>query len=565
MTIVHYGTHSDPHELIVELLEHHPNMVGVDTETKSVSDITILGVGFSAVPEDGFYITADDELFPEVMQLLQNDKVRKIYHNAPFDLRVLRPHDIDVSNVDDTALMARLYPEPSAVLEDISYWVGYQTKSMKNVFSENNTSTVEGLPFTVLAKKCCQDAMATRALYDYYAHGRIDMDYYEWLRPMIGILNIISRQGMKLDQDRLRELNSHYRIQVMMYRQLCQAQGFNPGSPAQVGYHLASRGNFLPLTRKGTQLVTDDEHLIKLQDPMAHIVLQYRHASKMESTYIRPFIGQDRAYTTLRMEAGTGRVNSTAAGKDQSDRNLQNIPKQAEKGDVSSIRGAFVPDNGIYTKIDKSQAELRILAELSQDKAMIELFSRDEDIHGYVVERTGLSRTLAKNLNFGIMYGGDVQTIANFLHMSNLGTVQELLDRYIGMFPDAWSWLLTQEDIGIKDGLVHTRKGRPMRLPAEQGEKHMRNCARNYPIQGTAAEDMFELMMDPSITQYLSITRLQIHDELIMDGAIVVEDMVLSDAKTRKEGHPTYEVKGRLAWLSGFYLPMEVQYVDRWG
>ena len=104
-----------------------------------------------------------------------------------------------------------------------------------------------------------------------------------------------------------------------------------------------------------------------------------------------------------------------------------------------------------------------------------------------------------------------------------------------------------------------------MRLPAEQGEKHLRNCARNYPIQGTAFEAMAEVMMDPSVLQYLDITQLQIHDEIIMDGAVDVEDMVLNPVKTQKEGHMTYDVRGRLAWLSGFYAPLEVQYIERWG
>ena len=564
MTVVHYGTNPNPQTLWESIICQPTVKVGIDTETFSVSNITMLGLGLAPTPDDGFYITPDDADWPRVQSWLQNPDVSKIYHNAPFDLRVLRDYEPDVDNVDDTALMARLYPELSAVLEDCSFWVQRQTQSMSNVFKEHGVSRVVDLPFEVLAQKCCQDAMATRALYDYYAE-RIDMDYYNWIRPMFGILNRISQQGIRLDQDRLNELNAHYGQKIMKYRQLCQAQGFNPASPQQVGYFLASRGSFLPLTRKGGQLVSDDEHLAKLQDPMAHVVLEFRHASKMESTYIRPFLGKERAYTTLRMEAGTGRVNSTNAGSEQPDRNLNNIPKQAEKGDVASVRGAFIPDNGIFTKVDQSQVELRVLAEQSQDKEMIALFRRDEDIHQWVVDGTGLSRTHAKNLNYGIGYGGDVQTIANFLHMTNLTKVQEYIDLYQRLFPQAWDYLLELEELGLKQGYVTTRKGRPLRLPAEQGEKHMRNCARNYGIQGTAFETMTEIMLDPSILQHMEITRLQIVDELIFDGDIDIEGMEFDGEKSSEKGCPVFVVRGRLAWLSGFYAPLEVQKVERWG
>ena len=565
MTVYHYGLNADPHELWYTMLHSTRTHIGVDTETHSVADITMLGLGISDDPDDAFYITTDDEDFPAVVEMLQNPVVHKIHHNAPFDLRVLRQYNVDIDNVDDTALMARLYPEPSAVLEDVSFWVNRQTQSMKHVFEAQGVTRVTDLPQAVLAEKCCKDSMATRALYDYYA-GLIDMDYYEWIRPMYGILTRISRQGILLDQDRLNELNVHYGAIITRLRQECTDLGFSVSSPAQVGDFLARRGNWLPVAPAGKQLVSDDEHLAKMDDPVAKKVLEFRHASKMESTYIRPFLGRPRAYTTLRMEAGTGRVNSTNAGKNQPDRNLQNIPKQAEvKSEAESVRGAFIPDSGTFTKLDQSQGELRITADLSQDKNMIDIFARDEDMHQWVVNETGLSRTQAKNLSYGIGYGGDDETIANFLHMSDLAQVRYFKEAYRNMFPQAWDWYAEQEERGMRDGIVYTKKGRPLLLPAIGGEKHLRNCARNYSVQGTAFEAMTDVMLDPAILKYLDITRLQVHDELIFDGDIEIEGMVYNEAKTAKEGHPTWDIRGRLAWLSGFYAPLEVQKVTRWG
>ncbi len=571
MTVYHYGLNTDPHELWYTMLHSTRTHLGCDVETYSIADITLLGLGISDDPDDAFYITPDDDDFLAVVAMLQDPAVHKVYHNAPFDMRVLRTHEgvdlhIDIDNVDDTALMARLFPEPSAVLEDVSFWVNRQTQSMKRLMAEHGVTRVIDLPQPVLAEKCCKDSMATRALYDYYA-GLIDMDYYEWIRPMYGILTRISRQGILLDQDRLNELNVHYGAIITRLRQECTDLGFSVSAPNQVGMFLAKRGNWLPLTKKGGQLVSDDEHLAKMDDPVAQTVLDYRHAAKMESTYIRPFLGHTRAYTTLRMEATTGRATSTGAGKDQPDRNLQNIPKNAETGEAASIRGAFIPDHGVFTKMDMSQAELRILADLSQDTAMMELFSRDEDMHGWVVDRSDLTRVRAKTLNFGVMYGGDVGTISGFLHMSDLTQVQYYIDLYRDMFPQAWDWLAEQEEIGMDTGIATTRRGRMLLLPSIGGEKHLRNCARNYPIQGTAFECMTEVMLDDTIMPYyeLDLCRLQLHDELILDGDHDIEGMEYNEAKTAKEGHPTWDVRGRLAWLSGFYAPLEVQKVTRWG
>ena len=131
-------------------------------------------------------MTIDDHRFDQMLQLMRNPLTTKTYHNAPFDLRVLRNYtDPDPDNIDDTQYMARLLPEQSATLEDLSGKVRWrkeldrETQSMKDVLAEHGLkgNNVDKLPTDVLARKCQFDAMATHLLYYYYA-AKLDMTYY---------------------------------------------------------------------------------------------------------------------------------------------------------------------------------------------------------------------------------------------------------------------------------------------------------------------------------------------------------------------------------------------------
>ena len=557
-------------------LANPPNFIGVDVETYSKVDHTLLGVGIALDPQNAFYITPDNDEFWKVICVLQNPNLWKVYHNAPFDLRVLRPYDIDPDSVHDTALMARQAMEVSAVLEDISWQASYvtpgdrHTESIGTIFERYGVSKVLDIPTDVLAEKCCLDAISTLMMYSVYEQ-KINMVYYNHMRRLIGRLYRISRQGILLDQTVLRELDEYYSTKVDHWRKTFATYGTNPASPKQVGLLLADRGNYLPLNKSNTSLSTDSKTLAKLTDPLAMAVLEFRRANKMLGTYIKPFLGKERAYTNLRMEAATGRVNSSNAGKFEPDRNLQNIPKNAERksGAGHSVRSAFIPDSGMFTKADKSQVEIRILAELSQDKRMMEIFHNDGDLHADTVQafaKWNISRVFAKNFNFGgPMYGGSPQTIADTIGVTDVRMVREMIDAWGIRYPQAYAYLLELENEGMRCGYIETMGGRKIRIPLDRGKEHAKHCCRNYPIQGTAFEDIANFMLDDEIGQYIDITRLQIHDELIFDGDVMLSDMVLNDKKTAEEGHPVYSIKGRLAHLSGPYFPLEVEKVTRWG
>src|SRR3990172_8156223 len=126
MPIYHLGSNPNPQEAWTQLCSNPPQEIAVDTEIASFQNRKLLGIGVATGRSEGFYVTAEDARLSQAIQLLSNPHIRKIYHNAPFDLRVLRQYEVDTVNVDDTAVMARLVPYPSAALEDVSFWVDRQ-------------------------------------------------------------------------------------------------------------------------------------------------------------------------------------------------------------------------------------------------------------------------------------------------------------------------------------------------------------------------------------------------------------------------------------------------------
>ena len=545
----HYGSHPNPKELWQSTLENPPPVLAVDTETVSLKDLSAVGIGVAVSSQDAFYCTSDSQDFQILLNLLCEERVRKVFHNAPFDLRVLRPYDLDIFNIDDTAVLCRLNLEVDASLPNMSFWVDMQTESAKNFLARFNAKTMDEAPTAPLAEKCCRDSLATYRLWE-YMQSRAPMAYYnKFERPLLPVLETISRKGIAIDQDRRQELEDYYAREVAYYRTVAEAEGFNPGSAYQVGFMLAKRKNFLPFTKSKRQFMTDNTTLSKLDDPLAQLVLMYRHTAKMLSTYLLPLQGMQRAYTTLSPDATTGRLTSTRM-------NLQNIPKRAEKGIAPTIRSMFIPDDGVFTLIDLSQIELRVLAYLSQDANMLAVFAQpDGDIHRDTEMRVwgthGPNRLMAKVFNFAMIFGADPITISNQIGYKNVKQIADWMKLWMQGYPQAARWMLETQEIGLKQGYVETLYGRKMRLPieliasGERGLKHLRNCTRSYPIQGTAAEIIKLVMLELNTAEFMPKMVLQIHDELMFNGTVKMP-----------EG---------LEDLTPIHAPYEIKYVERWG
>lgn len=544
----YYYGEVEPHGKMFQqhLVEGSPKLIGVDVETISLKERIAIGVGISVKPNLSFYFP----LFPEPSpvtpwNLLKDPAIAKVFHNALFDLGCLREYEIDTTNIKDTSVMAHLLCYPHAKLIDLSPVHQMEVHEVKEMLDKGQIML--DLPKEVVARKCMQDSGAALKLY-YELYPDINVDYFAIEMELIPILIEMSNRGLLIDQEARLMLEEILEDEVDHYLKLCEEEGFLPSSPQQVAYMLAKRGAYnifskLPFTKssRGRNLSSAKEVLEKMDDPLASIVLNYRQKATLLNNYIKPWAKEERAMTRFHLDAITGRPSST-------DRNMQNIPK-------GEPRGIFLPDNEVWTDMDFSQVELRVLAYLSQDREMLHIFSLPQynedgtknleaDIHQQTANFMDILRDLAKNVNFAMIYGATDQTIAETAHIRSVARAGQLKEIWFEKFPQASDWIQAVQGKALVTNRARTVFGRNIRLPTEEEESvdKIHRKAVNYPIQGSAAE-----ILKRALIQCKDLPMaLQVHDELLVDGFIPADRF-----------RP-------LENLAPFRTPVEVKYLARW-
>ncbi|MEW6103058.1 MAG: DNA polymerase I [bacterium] len=365
--------------------------------------------------------------------------------------------------------------------------------------------------------------------------------------PLVKILSEMESYGIMVSQKYLVEFGKELDSQIsLLSEKIYSFVGeFNINSPKQLSFILFEKLN-LPIIKRGkTGPSTDEEVLFSLSKlhPLPKLLLDYREIAKLKSTYtdgIIPLIGNDgRIHTSFNQTiTQTGRLSS-------SNPNLQNIPIRTDLG--KKIRRAFIPKDGcVFLKADYSQIELRILAHISQDKALISSFIAGEDIHSNTAsEIYGTSnitedmRRQAKTINFGIVYGMSSYGLSKELGIS-AGNAQEMIDRYFALHPGVLMYIQETIQKARELGYVETLWKRKRYIPEILSKnKAIREFAEraaiNMPIQGTCADLIKKAMIDvckklPSNCKLL----LQVHDELLFEipeekasqiAPIVIESM----------------------------------------
>lgn len=365
---------------------------------------------------------------------------------------------------------------------------------------------------------------------------------------LIPVLDDMEETGFKVDPEILKELSSSFSERIeKLSREIFEeadVEPFNIGSPKQLGEVLFEKMGLPVIKKTKTGYSTSAEVLKELEpySPVVEKILEYRMLTKLDSTYgkgLLEFIDPktDKIYTTFQQTVtSTGRLSST-------DPNLQNIPVKTSEG--REIRKAFIasaPDR-ILVDADYSQIELRILAALSGDPAMIEAFKEGEDVHARTAARvfnegrsdvTPEQRRFAKMINFGLIYGKQAFSLANDLGVSRQ-EAQGFIDRYFEQFPKVQAFLNSLVEEAKQKGYAETIWGRRRYLPEinsknrivmQSGERQ----ALNMPIQGAAADIMKIAMI--KVWQRLREENLdakivlQVHDELIIDCDRDIADYV---------------------------------------
>ena len=356
--------------------------------------------------------------------------------------------------------------------------------------------------------------------------------------PLAAVLADMEKTGFLVDIDGITEFGEQLQLRIEDIRAAIfdlVGYEFNLNSPKQLGEALFVKLGLPAGKKTKSGYSTNVEVLESLKDkhPAVELLLEYRQLAKLKSTYcdsmVKTVAEDGRIHSTLNQtETRTGRISST-------DPNLQNIPVRTELG--STMRKYFVaPEGRVLCDADYSQIELRVLADISGDAAMIEAFNSGADIHtataaqvfGLPIDAVpAVMRSRAKAVNFGIVYGIGAFSLAKDINVS-FGEAKEYINSYLRRYSGVDQYMQKVVADAQQNGYVETSFGRRRYLPELLSSNHaMRSfgerVARNAPVQGTAA-DIIKIAM---IRVYNRLKEekldakliMQVHDELIVEAS----------------------------------------------
>ncbi len=359
--------------------------------------------------------------------------------------------------------------------------------------------------------------------------------FYSIELPLVKILWQMEKNGILLDTKKLTKVGQEIDEQIKIVKATIDKEtegAVNLNSPIQLGQFLADKMR-VPLGKTKTgKYATNEGELSKFKNqfPIVGTILLYRELTKLRSTYVESLIQKvdekSRVHTTYgQIAAQTGRLSS-------SNPNLQNIPVTSAFG--QKIKSCFVASPGnILVSFDYSQQELRILAHLTGEKALIDAFKNNRDVHTLTASQlfnvpyekvSKQQRAVGKTINFGIIYG-----MSSWGMSAGLNIPQEDADKFIKQFYVSYPSIKTFYDSYLNNakikGTVETLLGRKRYVFEDPKRKFIDNTTRrilmNYPIQGTAADLMKKAMVDVNekvLKKYSEVSLLlQIHDDLVFE------------------------------------------------
>ncbi len=526
-----------------------------DTETDGLDTLTATIVGASFSPEEGeaYYLPLPSD-FDQVCSILlpldalmRNRQILKIAQNAKFDQKILARYGISAPEPLFDTLVAGYIVSPdgkhSLDAQALKY-LDYVMISYSELSDKKDFDIRRDVPEQRLADYASEDADITRRLYPILRKELQDREqtalFEEIEMPLVGVLDRMEREGVRLDTDRLKEVGSglleeQLRIEEEIYRMA--GHEFNISSPKQVGSVLFEELKVTDKPRKTSTgaYATSEEVLLMYVDrqPIIQKILDYRGVKKLRSTYIDAL--PKLVYPDGKLHTSYNQTVATTGRLSSSDPNLQNIPIRTTVG--QEIRSAFVARDRDYTFLsaDYSQIELRLMAHFSGDEHLIRAFVDGEDIHRATAARiyridpeevTALQRSHAKTANFGIIYGISAFGLSQRLHISNQ-EAKQLIDSYFASYPRVKQYMDECIQKAQGNGYASTLLNRRRYIPdinsrtATVRAFAQRN-AINAPIQGTAA-DMIKIAMvriDAAIRAKNMKSRMimQVHDELNFDA-----------------------------------------------
>ena len=518
------------------------------------SDMTAQWVGTALALHNGKTYYIDNAITGAkefIVSLHANEKIKVISSQTKRDYVIISNSGLSSSEpirnyYDITIAHYLLQPEIRHSIDNLA--LQYLNLSLVSYSEIAGSKGAKQLPMQSigidkLSNWACQQADATMRLYPILSQSIEKENLSELLNeielPLTRVLAEIEIAGVRIDVAALNEASETLTSRLDGIETEIHAlvgENFNIGSPAQVGEILFDKLKLDPKAKKTKtgQYSTSEEVLEKISHlhPVVNKILEYRQLKKLLSTYlnalpntINPTTG--KIHTTYNQTVtATGRLSST-------DPNLQNIPVRDEIG--REIRRAFIADEGhTFLSADYSQIELRLVADFSNDKVMLDAFANDKDIHAITAakiyktpleEVTATQRRNAKTANFGILYGISAFGLASRLGIPR-SEAKQLIDGYFETFPTVQQYMSDAIEKARENGYVTTIKGRKRMLPDINSRNavvrgYAERNAINAPIQGSAADiikiAMVNIFDEIAKRGLKSKMIMQVHDELNFD------------------------------------------------
>ena len=541
---------------LVELLSKQKQFV-FDTETTNIDvySADLVGVSFAIKAHEAWYLPmpADREACQKKLELLrplfEDESILKIGQNLKYDISMLAQYGISVRGKMFDTMLAHYLLEPEQ-RHNMDYlaevYLNYITIPIEDLIGKGRQQkTMREVPVELVKEYAAEDADITLQLYEkllpLLKENGVEKLFYEIEMPLVPVLSRMEANGVKIDTQNLQQISEEFGGEIRkIEEQIYELAGapFNIASPKQLGEILFERLKIDEKAKKTKtgQYATGEDVLQKLahKHPIINLILDYRSLTKLKSTYLDALPAlvnpKDGLIHTSYNQAvtATGRLSSNNP-------NLQNIPVRTEKG--REIRRAFVPRSPEYTLLaaDYSQIELRIIAHLSQDPAMVADFNLGHDIHAATAAKvfhvpmdqvTKEQRSRAKAVNFGIIYGMSAFGLAERMELSR-SEAADIIKKYFEEYAGIKEYMNRSIALAKERGYAETILGRRRYLrDINSSNSVVRGFAErnaiNAPIQGSSA-DMIKIAMigihqEMEQLKMHSKMILQVHDELVFDA-----------------------------------------------
>ena len=541
---------------LVNLLSKQKEIV-FDTETTNIDvySAELVGLSFAIKAHEAWYLSmpAEREACQKKLELLrplfEDESIMKIGQNLKYDISMLAQYGISVRGPLFDTMLAHYLLEPEQ-RHNMDYlaevYLNYLTIPIEDLIGKGRMQkTMREVPVELVKEYAAEDADITLQLYEkllpLLKENGVEKLFYEIEMPLVPVLSRMEANGVRIDTENLQQISEAFGVEIhKIEEEIYKAAGmpFNIASPKQLGEVLFEKLRIDEKAKKTKtgQYATGEDVLQKLshKHPIIQMILDYRSFTKLKSTYLDALPAlvntKDGLIHTSYNQAvtATGRLSSNNP-------NLQNIPVRTEKG--REIRRAFVPRSPEYTLLaaDYSQIELRIIAHLSQDPAMVNDFNLGHDIHAATAAKvfhvpmdqvTKEQRSRAKAVNFGIIYGMSAFGLAERMELSR-SEAADIIKKYFEEYAGIKEYMNRSIALARERGYAETILGRRRYLrDINSSNSVVRGFAErnaiNAPIQGSSA-DMIKIAMI-GIHQELERLKmqskmiLQVHDELVFDA-----------------------------------------------